>query len=162
MKFLKQSEVKLENGGYLVDVKKNPIFNKDFIIAQQSAHYIINFARLAKTKNFTETKVDTLEELKAEVTRVLKDKTVKFVEAKNPEIGELNLKLRVEAMNFMEARDNAEKAEKVNAFLQQFTILKEFEEFGLFFTEDVVKLDKIYSIDEIVKAVEETIELLIK
>jgi hypothetical protein len=161
MKFLKQSEVKLVDGGYLVDSKKNPISNKDFEIAQQSAHYIVNFAKLAKTKNFTTTKVDTLEELKAEVTRILKDKTVKFVEAKNPELGELNLKLKVEAMNFMEAVDNAEKAEKVNAFLQQFAILKEFQEFGLFFTEGIVKLDKIYSLEEIIEAVEETIELLI-
>ena len=161
MKFLKQSEVKLVDGGYLVDSKKNPISNKDFEIAQQSAHYIVTFAKLAKTKNFTTTKVDTLEELKAEVTRILKDKTVKFVEAKNPELGELNLKLKAEAMNFMEAVDNAEKAEKVNAFLQQFAILKEFQEFGLFFTEGIVKLDKIYSLEEIIEAVEETIELLI-
>lgn len=162
MKFLKQSEVRLENGGYLVDAKKSPIFNKDFVTAQESAHYIINFAAIAKTKNFTQTKVDTLEELKAEVTRILKDKTVKFVEAKNPEVGELSLKLKAEAMNFMEAVDNVEKVEKVNAFLQQFAILKEFQDFGLFFTEGIVKLEKIYTLEEIIEAVEETIELLVK
>lgn len=162
MKFLKKTEVKLANGGYLLDSKESPVFNQEFVTAQQSADYIVTFAKLAKTKNFTATKVDTLEDLKAEVTKVLKDKTVKFVEAKTPEAGELTLKLKAEAMNFMEAVEGNDKTEKVNAFLQQFAILKDFEEFGLYFTDGIVKLDKIYTLDEIIEAVNETIELLVK
>ena len=49
---------------------------------------------------------------------------------------------------------------KINKFLSQFNIVNEFEEFGLFFDQDIVKLNKIYTIKEITAAVKAVIDLL--
>ena len=63
-------------------------------------------------------------------------------------------------MAFMNFQKDSSRTDKVNNFLQQLAILKEFEDFGLFFVEDIVKLNKIYTLDEVGNAVNETIDLL--
>jgi len=72
----------------------------------------------------------------------------------------LTKKLADEAMAFMTFQENSTKVDKVNSFLQQFSVLAEFEEFGLFFSEDIVKLNRIYTMDEVIEAVTEVIDLL--
>ena len=44
--------------------------------------------------------------------------------------------------------------------MQQFKTLQDFETVGLFFDQGIVKLNKIYTVEEILNAVTETIELL--
>ena len=63
-------------------------------------------------------------------------------------------------MAFMKFTESSSKVEKINSFLQQFAILNEFENYGLFFEEDIVKLNKIYTMAAVIAAVTETIELL--
>jgi hypothetical protein len=159
--FLKKGEVKLVNGGYLSNKDGKPVFNALFVKAQQHAEYITTFAEMAKKKNFKEVKVDTVDALKSEVLDFLnKSKPVHYI--LKPDVVEkpLTAKLADEALTFMNFQEDTDKVNKINAFLQQFTILSEFEEFGLFFEEDVVKLSKIYSMKEVIDAVTETIELL--
>jgi DNA polymerase III delta subunit len=60
----------------------------------------------------------------------------------------------------MKFNEESTKVDKINAFMQQFAVLQEFEAFGLFFDEEIVKLNNIYSVEEILKAVKETIDLL--
>lgn len=158
--FLKNTEVVLQNGGYLCNAKGEPVTNEDFIAAQRRAEYVVTFANLAKTKNFKSTKVDSLDNLRQEVLSILNNKTVSFVESPTPVKRKLTDELAKEALAFVNFQENSSKTKKVNAFLQEFAVLKEFSEFGLFFDQDVVKLNKIYTLEEVITAVTETIELL--
>ena len=72
----------------------------------------------------------------------------------------MNEKLQSEALAFIDFQTSSSKTEKINQFLQQFSILKEFEDFGLFFEEEIVKLNKIYTMDDVIKAVTDTVDLL--
>ena len=47
------------------------------------------------------------------------------------------------------------QSDRVNKMLQTFNIIDEFETFGLYFnTNEIVKLSKIYTIEEIVSAMQ--------
>jgi hypothetical protein len=159
-KFLKATDLQLVNGGYLSNKEESPVTNEAFVKAQKHAEYIITFAKLAKGKTFVAKKADSLSDLKAEVSKALAAKKTAYVAVPTKPGMKTTDTLAKEAMAFLDFGKDLDKAEKINAFLQQFNILKEFEEFGLFFEEDIVKLNKIYTVAEIVAAVEATIELL--
>ena len=69
-------------------------------------------------------------------------------------------KLVDEALAWIDFDKKSSKTEKVNKFLQQFNVINEFEEIGLFFEDEIVKIDKIYTMKEIIEAVEATVDLL--
>lgn len=159
--FLKKNEVELKNGGYLSNKKGDPIYNGEFVQAQRSAEYIMEFAKVAKGKNFKHAKIDSLSDVKAEVMRAIEAKrTTSFVdkpaEVKRP----THDKLAAEALAFVEFKEDSLKVDKINNFMQQFTVLKDFEEHGLFFESEIVKLNEIYTLEDITKAVSDTIDLL--
>lgn len=158
--FLKVSDVSLQNGGYLSNTEGAPVSNSEFVAAQKRAEYVVTFARLAKGKDFKGKKADSLDELRAEVTKALSQQSVKFVEAPTAPERTLTDNLAAEALKFMDFKAQESKVEKVNQFLQEFTVLHDFETFGLFFESEIVKLNKIYTLEEIKNAVLETIELL--
>lgn len=160
--FLKAEDLQLINGGYLANKESNPVTHEEFVKAQKHAQYIIKYAEVAKTKNFKESKVDSVKDLEKEVLALLANDKVDFVEKPSAVKGELTEKLAAEAMAFMSYRNNSNKAEKVNEFLQQFKILKEFEDFGLFFDQGVTKLtqERIYTVKEIITAVNQVIDIL--
>ena len=159
--FLKKGELQLVNGGYLSNKKEQPVNNYNFVHVQGTAEYIITFANLAKDKDFKGKKADSISEVRAEAMKIVdSSRAVEFVskpkEVKQPTTD----KLANEAMAFMDFEKDSFRVDKINKFLQQFAILKEFEDFGLFFEEDIVKLNKIYTLEEVVSAVNETIDLL--
>lgn len=158
--FVKKGELQLVNGGYLVNKEEVAVSNVQFVAMQKSAEYIITFAKLAKGKDFEGKPADTLQSLKEEVANALSKKATEFVAGPLKPEGDLTAKLTKEALAFVSFREDVSKTEKINKFLQSFETLREFEEFGLFFTEDVVKLNAIYTLEEVVAAVSEVIELL--
>lgn len=161
--FLKKDQVTLANGGYLVKTDENqtPVFNGEFVKVQEHAHYVVQFANLAKTKDFRGKKADTLEDLKRELSVLLdNNKAIEFVKAPTAVSRELTDKLKEEALSFLDYHSASEKVAKINVFLQQFKLLNEFETFGLFFQDDVVKLNKIYTLQEVIDAVTATIDLV--
>lgn len=161
-KFIKKSELDLVNGGYL-SVKGEevvPVTNDAFVAAQERAHYIVTFAKHAKGKVFECPEVASIEDVKAEVAKEIAGTNPEYVSAPRKVKQKLTEKLKAEAMSFMEFTDESSKVAKINDFLQEFNILKEFEEFGLFFDEGIVKLNKIYTVEDVTKAVKETIDLL--
>jgi hypothetical protein len=161
-KFVKNTELVLVNGGYLsLNAEGNPpVTNEAFIAAQKRAEYICTFAKLAKGKDFKGKKADSLDELKSKVAAELATKDTVFVKAPKKVDKPMTQKLADEAMAFMKYEDSLGKNEKINKFLQEFNILNEFEEFGLFFEDGIVKLNKIYSLKEVVEAVKSTVDLL--
>lgn len=160
--FLKNGQVTLVNGGYLVKTDENntPVFNAEFVKAQQHAEYIVTFAQLAKGKDFVGKKADSLIDLEREVGEALAAKKKVFVTKPTAVEKTLTNQLAQEALAFINFEQNSSKVDKVNNFLQQFTVLSEFEELGLFFTEDIVKLNRLYTMEEVVTAVTEVIDLL--
>ncbi len=159
--FLKKGKLQLVNGGYLSNKKEQPVFNAGFVLAQQHAEYVVTFAKMAKDKNFKETKVDSIADLQREVADFIdKNKPTKFVDSPKEVKQPTKDKLATEALAFIDFQKDSTRVDKINNFLQQFTVLSEFEEFGLFFEEDVVKLTKLYTLKEVVDAVSETIDLL--
>ena len=159
--FLKSSELVLVNGGY-VSTKDDskPVTNKDFIKAQKHAEYIVTFASMASERDFVGKKADSLDVLKADVKNALKKKARVHVAAPKKASQKITNALADEAMAFMNFKKDSSKADKINSFLEQFEILSEFEEFGLFFKDGIVKLNKIYTMKEVVEAVKKTIDLL--
>lgn len=159
--FIKKEGLQLLNGGYLSNMEGNPVYNEGFVTLQKHAEYICTFAELAKTKDFVGKKADSLEALRKEVNDKLysKEKIV-FVDSPKKIKRKITDELSKEALAFINYQKDVSKVDKINNFLQQFSLLKEFEDFGLFFTDDIVKLNKIYTIEEITNAVKETIDLL--
>jgi hypothetical protein len=148
-------------GVYLVETTTGkPVFHKEFVDAQRRAEYIITFAKLAKGKDFIGKQADSLESLKAEVLKTIGNKTTTYVKAPKVVKLELHEQLKGEAMNFVAYQEKKHNSAKVNEFLQEFNIINKFEACGLYMEEDVVELNKIYSIKEIVEAVEAVVELL--
>lgn len=160
-KFLKVTDVQLANGGYLSTGKDNlPINHGGFVKAQKHAEYICTFAELAKGKDFEGKKADSLDDLKAKVAEALATKATVYVKAPKKVSQKTTKAVADEAMAFMNWKEESSKAEKMNEFLQQFDVLNDFEVNGLFFEDGIVKLNKIYTMKEIIKAVETTIDLV--
>ena len=158
--FLKNGQVTLINGGYLSNGEGNPVSNQAFYNAQKHAEYVITFAGLAKEKNFKGVKADSLSDLEAEVRKVLSDKAPVFVTKPTATAQVLTEQLKAEAMSFMDFQANSSKVNKINAFLQQFAVINEFETYGLFFDQEIVKLNNLYTMAEVTAAVTEVIDLL--
>lgn len=159
--FLTKGDLDLVKGGYLVNKStETPVYNAEFVRLQERAEYLVTFAQVAKGKNFNAVKVDNIEDVKNEVSKLLEQKNVTYVS--KPETVEMPMtsKLKEEAMSFINFKSEGSNVDKVNNFLQEFNTLKEFEEFGLFFREGVVKLNKIYTLEEVVEAVKSTIDLV--
>ena len=158
--FVKAGELSLKNGGYLLNSKDEPVFNENFIAVQKHAEWVVTFAEKAKGKDFVGKVPDSIESVKEEVRKALSSKGVEYVKAPKKVKQDLTEKLQEEALAFIKYQGESSKAEKINKFLQQFNIIQEFEEFGLYFEEDICKLNKIYTIEEIVDAVTVVIDLL--
>lgn len=166
--FLKSNELSLENGGYLTNVKGlkkgeegSPVSNKEFIEVQKHAEYVVTLAEAAKGKDFKGKKADSIEDLKAEVYKKLNEtQAVEFVKAPKEIKRPTHDKLKEEALAFLDFEKEKDHSEKVNKFLQQFVLLHEFETHGLFFDSGIAKLNKIYTMKDVTKAVQSMIDHL--
>ena len=159
--FVKKEELVLKNGGYVVTGKEEiPVYHKDFVEAQKHAEWVVTFAEKTKGKDFIGKAPDTIESVKRETELALADRGIKYITAPPAPKQELTNKLQAEALSFMTTTTKRVQVEKINDFLQAFNTIQEFEEFGLYFKEEVCKLNKIYTIKEIAKAAELIIDLL--
>jgi len=159
--FLKKADLQLANGGYLSNKDKSPVNNAEFVTAQRHAEYIVTFAKMAKGKDFKGKKADSIDELRSAVSKLVQgNQAIEFVAKPDTVKRPTGDKLAKEALAFISFQDDSSKVKKINDFLQQFKVLNEFEEFGLFFEEDIVKLNNIYTLKEVVDAVTETIDLI--
>lgn len=159
--FVKKEELTLINGGYVVTGKnETPVYNEQFITVQKHAEWVVTFAEKAKGKDFVGKVPDSIESVKEEVRKALSSKGVEYIKAPKKVKQDLTEKLQEEALAFIKYQGESSKTEKINKFLQQFNIIQEFEEFGLYFEEGICKLNKIYTIEEIVAAVTAVIDII--
>ena len=157
--FLTQDKVELKNGNHLFN-GENPVTNAEFVKAQQAAEYVIKFAELAKGKSFKDVKAYSLAQLRMEVMESLAQKDEVFVQKPTAVDQPLTKQLAEEALSFINFKENSTKIDQINEFMQQFRVLQDFETVGLFFDQGIVKLNRIYTVKEVLEAVSSTIELL--
>lgn len=155
--FLEATEVAVVKG-YLSKVDESgkvvPVYNKAFVDAQKQAEWVVLFAEKIKGKDFVGKAPDDVESIKRKVTNLVnKKENVKYVESPKAKKGKLHKQLAEETLKWFKDTENSKKTAKINQFLQRFNAIKEFEEIGLFFEDNIVKLNKIYTIEEIVTAV---------
>jgi len=159
--FVKKDQLVLVNGGYLVTKKgETPVYNEDFFLAQKAAEWVMTFAEKAKGKDFIGKEPDSIEDTIDEVLEALSKSDVEYLKMPKKVKLDLHDKLQAEALAFITHGAEVSKTEKVNAFLQQFNVIQEFEEFGLYFEEDMCKLGRIYTIEEIVEATTAVIDII--
>ncbi len=162
MQFILAKDLTLNPAGYLINSTTNkPVTHSDFVSQQKSAHYIIKLAEAIKDKNFTCGKVDNLEEIKANVLASINAKNVKEYISTPPEpVSKANEELVKFALDFVTYKKDKSKAETINKLMAQFDSIEAVESVGDYFSEGLVKLNKIYSIDEILAAVKINTEKL--
>ena len=158
--FVKQSTLQLVNGGYLVTGKEEtPVCNEKFIEAQIDAEWIVSMANVASEKDFSKcngpSKKELIGEIISETKKILADEKVEYLKLPRRCDTTITHALQQEALNFIANKKEIELTDIVNDFMQKFNIIKEFEEFGLYFDESICKLNKIYTIGEIVNAIKQ-------
>lgn len=160
--FLKKGDIKLSNGNYLTDQNDKPVYNVDFVREQVMADYTIKLVKEIKQHDFEGKKPENFANFISEFNKDYNSNVVKFVEeAKKPKSPTLD-KLVKEATEFVNHQNEVEKTKLVNEYLQRFKEIKKFEDFGLYFEEEIVEIPYIYTLEEIIDAVKEGIEYLIK
>jgi hypothetical protein len=162
MEFLTKKSIELNKAGYLVSKEsKKPVFHSEFVRQQQSADYIVRLASAIKDKNFTPNAVDSIEAIKAEVRNsIYSAAVVKYVDEPAKLTSKVNDELVQFALDFVKFEENKSKSDKVNEFMQQFNSINDVETVGEYFSEGLVKLNKIYTIAEILEAVQINVEKL--
>lgn len=152
--FKTKGEVHVVKGYLSTDAKKiTPVNHKGFVTAQKRAHLLITVASKMAGKTFVAKEADDIKALISDVKASLSStEAIDFVPKVAATKGSTTVKLEKEALSFIKDSAKSEEANKVNAKLQEFSIVKEFEEIGLFFDSKTVKLSNIYSLEEIVEA----------
>ena len=140
--------------GYLVNTKNEPVSNAEFISAQVRAHYIVSLAEATKGKDYIGKKADSFLKTVDEVVESINSvKAVKYVGDVEEPTMKLKDQLAQEALSWIKYDKDSSAAKRIDSAMQQFNIIKDFEDFGLFFSSGVEKVSKIYTIEDILEAV---------
>lgn len=162
VQLLTLSEVSINKAGYLVSNEGNkPVTHAAFVSEQKQAEYVVKLSKALVGKTFTPSNVDNLEAIKKSVLDSINaDAKVSYVDAPAKPTNSVNDELVQFALDFVNYEGDKSKAEKVNNFMQQFNTISAISEVGDYFNEGLVKLNKIYSIAEILEAVKLTVDKL--
>lgn len=163
MEFLKLEELELNAAGYLISKKsKQPVTHNEFVELQRKAHYAVKLSEAIKDKNFKAVKVDSLDAIAKKVKEDIDSETkFNYVDSAVKPVNTTVEELTKFALDFINYENENEFAEKVNQYMQSFNIIRSIEENGDYFTTGVVKLSKLYTIGEIVKAAKINIEKVV-
>lgn len=161
MEFLKTKQLELNAANYLVSKEsKKPVNHTAFVMQQRTAEYIVKLADAIQGKTFKAGKLDDLEAIKRAVKASMTNDTRSYVEAPTKPTSKVNDEMVEFALNFAKFEDEKGKVAQINEFLNQFNAILDIETVGDYFSEGVVKLAKIYTVDEIKAAVISNIEVL--
>ncbi len=153
MKFVKKGDLELQNGGYLTIGKETPVTNDAFVTAQEEAHYLVSLAAEVSKASFTSKTADSFDAIVAKVSATLKNNQRSYVDAPKQPARKITDALKGEAMDWIKFEAGKTSTERINGMLQKFNVLQDFEEFGLYFTEGITKLENLYSVSEITEAI---------
>lgn len=151
--FKKKGEVQLINGGYLSSKTGKPVSNAAFVNAQQKAHWLVTLASKMAGKTFTVASPDDINDLIAQTDQEINGNSVEeFIKTPKAPVSKITKALEEEALGFVEFHKEVAVSERINNKLQEFKVISEFENFGLFFNSGVVKLNEIYTVKQITEA----------
>ena len=153
MKFLKNNELELKNGGYLTSKDGDAVTHPEFVKLQQEANYLVNLANTVRATDFEVKEAITFDQVVKQVTERLNNEKRTYVSTPTPEKTPTLDKLQKEALAWLGNKEGEAKTEKLNRILQKFNTIAEYEDFGLFFSQGIVKLKELYSLEQIVEAV---------
>lgn len=153
MLFLKKTDLSLKNGGYLTTGKDKPVTHEAFVEQQVRAHYLVTLANKVKNANFKQVEVDSFTSILKEVKEELANSTHVYVNSPKAPVRKITNSLTNETLAWVKFQEGVGTSERINTMMQEFNTLNEFEEFGLYFTEGIVKLNGIYSVAQVLKAV---------
>lgn len=169
MKFLKQEELELKNGGYLYSTKGKSVYNKEFVDLQKEASFIFKLYEINEKNNHRLVRnrpikgILTKEQMLEKASELaFKETAIEFITIPEEPNSSLKDQLKSEALEFIHHDEEVELITRVNKYMQRFNILVDFESHGLFFEKGQSKLNKIYTIAEITEAVQSVVHLLDK
>lgn len=154
MKFLNKELVVVNAAGYLVDDKDTPVNHEEFVKLQVEANYLITLAGKVKVADFKGKAPDSYQAIVQQVAKELAEQKRVYVE--KPEVIAMPItnQLQAEALKWLENKGGEAKAEKINRIMNRFNLIQDWSDFGIYFTEDkIVKLSKLYSVQDILDAV---------
>ena len=162
MEFLTSKELKLNPAGYLISTaSKKPVTHVKFVQQQQQAEYMVKLAKAIEGKTFKCGKIDNLNAIKeAVLASMSKNQTKEYVSTPKKPVSKANDELVKFALDFADYQDTKQTVAKINEFMNQFNTIDAIEQVGDYFTEGLVQLNEIYTIDTILKAVQATTEKL--
>jgi hypothetical protein len=162
MEFLKRSEIELNSANYLVSkVTGNPVTHAEFVGQQKAAEYMVKLAAAVRGKNFKPGKVDNLQAIKNEVMKsITQSQTIQYVEGPAQPKSKVQDEVVKYALDFAAFQGKKDSIENINKVMNNYNKINDVETVGEYFTEGLVKLNKIYTIDEILDAVNESIDKL--
>jgi hypothetical protein len=157
MEFLKAKELKLNEAGYLVSaVTGKPINNNSYYKQQKAAEYVVKLAEKIKDKNFKQVNVDCLDQVKKELTEELSTRqSYVYVNQPSEPKSKVFDDLVNYALKFSSFEDEKLKTNQINENMNEFNTIYDVENVGEYFNQEIVKLNKIYTIKEILNAVTE-------
>lgn len=162
MEFLELKDLELNKAGYLVSkASKKPVTHAAFVAEQNNAHYTVELAKAIKGKTFKCGKTDDLEAIKKEVRDAISAKAVReFVPTPEKPVSKVNDELVKFALDFDKYNYQKSEVTKINSIMAEFSTIDGVESVGDYFSEGLVKLNKIYTCAEILEAVQATAEIL--
>lgn len=160
--FLKSSELSLNPANYLVSTKTDkPVTHVAFVEQQKRAHYVVKLSAALEGKNFKACKIDDLDAIVRKVQAEIDATDVRnYVTPPSKPTSAVQEELVKFALDFASYGEDKAKADRINTFMQSFNAITGVEEVGDYFSEGLVKLNKIYTIAEVLEAVKINIDKL--
>ncbi len=161
MEFLKSAQLELNGGNYLVSKETGkPVTNAEFVAEQVKAHFVVTLAAKCKGKSFKAKEVVSFATLVDQTTAELKKTsgTVYYEKEAEPKSDVLDELIKA-AKAFHKNDTTNERVVKMNNLLQEYNSINKVENFGMYFSSEVVELDKLYSITDIKAAIEVIVDL---
>lgn len=160
MEFLKSSELSLNPANYLIGTSNKPVTHPQWVVEQQKADYVVRLAKAMEGKTFKASKLDDINAIKAEVRAAMTGTSTSYIPVPAKPTSKVNDEIVQYALDFAKYEDNKIEAENINNIMQGFNTINAVESVGDYFSEGVVKVSNIYSIKEILAAVQAIVPVL--
>jgi hypothetical protein len=160
--FLKSSDLSLNPAGYLIATTADkPVTHAAFVEQQKRAHYVVKLSAALEGKNFKACKIDDLDAIVRKVQKEIDATDVRnYVTPPSKPTSKVNDEIVQFALDYAAYGDDKAKADRINTFMQTFNAVNAIQEVGDYFQEGLVKLNKIYTIAEVLEAVKINIDKL--
>tara|TARA_R110000868_G_scaffold214505_2_gene464605 strand:+ start:2523 stop:3020 length:498 start_codon:yes stop_codon:yes gene_type:complete len=161
--FLKATEVRQNAAGYVVATvgkEERPVNHPAWVQQQRNAEFVVKLAAATAGKNFKTGKTDDLASIIAQVRAGIANDTRTYVTAPakpaQPTLDAMVAEQLAQA-GYLTEKDTTGR---INEVLNQYSAIADVENVGDYFQEGVVKLNAIYTFEQVKAATIATLGLL--